>query len=76
MLAIRSHDLQQHINKTWGENRAIKEVTAMLSALGATSTRLKRTRLRDQSRWLLPSGEFAPEGHTGTTGETDDAKPS
>lgn len=75
-IAIRSHDLQQHINKAWGENRAIKEVTAMLSALGATSTRLKRTRLRDQSRWLLPSGEFAPEGHIGTTGETDDAKPS
>jgi hypothetical protein len=60
-IAIRSHDLQQHINKAWGENRAIKEVTAMLSALGASSTRLKRTQLRDQSRWLLPSSEFAPE---------------
>jgi hypothetical protein len=75
-IAIRSHDLQQHINKAWGENRAIKEVTAMLSALGASSTRLKRTRLRDQSRWLLPSSEFAPEGNTGTSGGTDDAKPS
>lgn len=75
-IAIRSHDLQQHINKAWGENRAIKEVTAMLSALGATSTRLKRTRLRDQSRWLLPSSEFAPEGHIGDNGGTDDAKPS
>lgn len=75
-IAIRSHDLQQHINKAWGENRAIKEVTAMLSALGASSTRLKRTRLRDQSRWLLPSSEFAPDGNTGTSGEKDDAKPS
>jgi len=75
-ITIRSHDLQQHINKVWGENRAIKEVTAMLSALGASSTRLKRTRLRDQSRWLLPSGEFAPDSNTGTSGETDDATPS
>ena len=75
-IAIRSHDLQQHINKAWGENRAIKEVTAMLSALGASSTRLKRTRLRDQSRWLLPSGEFAPESNTSTSGGPDDAKSS
>jgi hypothetical protein len=75
-IAIRSHDLQQHINKAWGENRAIKEVTAMLSALGASSTRLKRTRLRDQSRWLLPPSEFAPEGYIGASGERDDAKSS
>ncbi len=75
-IVIRSHDLQQHINRAWGENRAIKEVIAMLSALGASSTRLKRTRLRDQSRWLLPSGEFAPDSNTGTSGERDDAKPS
>jgi hypothetical protein len=75
-VAICSHDLQQHINKAWGENRAIKEVTAMLSALGASSTRLKRTRLRDQSRWLLPSGEFAPEAQVGASEETRDARPS
>lgn len=75
-IAIRSHDLQQHINKAWGENRAIKEVTAMLSALGASSTRLKRTRLRDQSRWLLPPSEFAPESNTATSEGTDDAKSS
>jgi hypothetical protein len=75
-IAIRSHDLQQHINKAWGENRAIKEVTAMLSALGASSTRLKRTRLRDQSRWLLPPSEFAPEGYIGASGERADAKSS
>jgi hypothetical protein len=75
-IAIRSHDLQQHINKAWGENRAIKEVTAMLSALGASSTRLKRTCLRDQSRWLLPSSEFAPDGYIGASGERNDAQPS
>jgi hypothetical protein len=75
-VAICSHDLQQHINKAWGENRAIKEVTAMLSALGASSTRLRRTRLRDQSRWLLPSSDFAPGAQVGAIEETCDASPS
>ena len=75
-VAICSHDLQQHINKAWGENRAIKEVTAMLSALGASSTRLKRTRLRDQSRWLLPSNEFVPDAQVGAREETSDGRPS
>jgi hypothetical protein len=73
-IAICSHDLLQHINKTWGENRAIKEVTAMLSALGASSIRLKRTRLRDQSRWLLPSSEFAPDAQLGAREETNDGR--
>ena len=75
-IAIRSHDLQQHINKAWGENRVIKEVIAMLSALGASSTRLKRTRLRDQSRWLLPARDFAPDAYFGARGERRDAGPS
>ena len=75
-VAICSHDLKQHINKAWGENRAIKEVTAMLSALGASSSRLKRTRLRDQSRWLLPSNEFAPDAQVGAREETSDGRPS
>jgi hypothetical protein len=70
-IAICSLDLQQHINKAWGENRAIKEVTAMLSALDASSTRIKRTRLRDQSRWLLPVNEFPPPNQASTRGGTD-----
>jgi len=75
-VAICSHDLQHHINKAWGENRAIKEVTAMLSALGASSTRLKRTRLRNQSRWLLPPREFAPDAQGGARDERCDDRPS
>jgi hypothetical protein len=75
-IAIRSHDLQQHINKEWMENRAVQEVTAMLSAVGASSTRLKRTRLRDQSRWLLPSSEFAPATYAGPGVEVGDVPAS
>jgi hypothetical protein len=75
-IAVCSIDLQQHINKARGENRAIKEVTAMLSALGASSVRPKRTRLRDQSRWLLPASTFPPESRPETSEESDDVKPS
>ena len=75
-IAVCSIDLLQHINKARGENRAIKEVTAMLSALGASSVRPKRTRLRDQSRWLLPASTFPPESRPETSEERDDAKPS
>ena len=70
-VAICSQDLQQHINKVFGENRAIKEVICMLSAIGSTSIRLKRTRLRDQSRWLLPADAFPPPDEAGTGGGTD-----
>jgi hypothetical protein len=75
-VAICERDLQQHISKAWGENPAIKEVTAMLSALGASSTRLKRTRVRDQSRWLLPSSEFSADAHIGDNEGMCDARPS
>jgi hypothetical protein len=61
-IAIRAFELQQHMARLSPEKPVLKEVTAMLSALGAKSTRLKRTRLRDQTRWLLPADLFPPEG--------------
>lgn len=70
-IAVRAQDLQQHINRVWGENRPIKEVTSMLSALAAKSLRLKRTRLRDQSRWLLPADAFPVPDQPSNDGVTD-----
>jgi hypothetical protein len=60
-ITICSHELLQHIKKTWNENLSIKDVVAMLSALGAKSQRLKGTQLRDQTRWFLPPEVFPPE---------------
>ncbi len=60
-ITICSHELLQHIKRTWNENLSIKDVVAMLSALGARSERLKGTQLRDQTRWLLPPEVFPPE---------------
>jgi hypothetical protein len=72
-IVIRSHDLQQYINKTWNQNRTLNEVTAMLSALGAISDRLKGTKLRDQSRWALPVTDFPPEKYTIMRGDVPNA---
>jgi len=59
-ITLCSGDLQAHLNKTSGENHTIKAVASMLTAIGASITRVKANRFRDQSRWLLPVSEFAP----------------
>ncbi|MDX2151415.1 MAG: DNA-primase RepB domain-containing protein [Bryobacteraceae bacterium] len=75
-IAICSSDLQSHINKTNNENHSVKAVASMLAALGASSTRVRGARLRDQSRWLLPVAEFAPDDFAGTDKEAPHAEPS
>jgi len=75
-IAIRSQDFQQQINKTWNESRTVSEVIAMLSILGAKSTRLKRTKLRDQTRWLLPLDKFPPDVYAECGGRKRDVQPS
>jgi hypothetical protein len=75
-IAICSSDFQSHINKTNNENLSVKAVASMLTALGATSTRIRSARLRDQSRWLLPVAEFAPDDFAGTDKEAPHAEPS
>lgn len=75
-IAICSSDLQSHINKTCNENLSVKAVASMLAALGASSIRIRSARLRDQSRWMLPVAEFAPDQFLGAEKETSDAIPS
>jgi hypothetical protein len=65
-IAIHSIDLQLFINKTFLTNLAVKDVTSMLVAIGASSYRLKEGPLRDQSRWPLPVAEFQPSDYIGT----------
>ncbi len=72
-ITICSGDLQLHLNKTSGENHPIKAVASMLTAIGASSTRVKASRFRDQSRWLLPLSEFAPDDYVGAGEEKTDA---
>jgi hypothetical protein len=72
-IAICSSDFQSHINKTFNENHSVKAVASMLAALGASSTRVRGARLRDQSRWLLPLNEFAPDDFIGVDKEISHA---
>jgi len=72
-ITICSGDLQLHLNKTSGENHPIKAVASMLTAIGASITRVKANRFRDQSRWLLPVSEFAPSDYIGGGEEKPDA---
>ena len=72
-ITICSGDLQLHLNKTSGENHPIKAVASMLTAIGASITRVKATRFRDQSRWLLPLSEFAPGDYMPVGEEKPDA---
>jgi hypothetical protein len=72
-IAIRAAELLQHINKSGAERLAIKDATAMLSILGASSFRLKSTKLRDQTRWLLPVSDFPPDKYGAGNREGADA---
>jgi hypothetical protein len=75
-IAICSADLQLYVNKTTGENHPVKAFASMLRAIGASGTRVRASRLRDQTRWLLPLSEFAPDDYTEGSGEGDDVKSS
>jgi hypothetical protein len=75
-IAICSSDFQAHINKTSNQNLSVKAVASMLAALGASSTRIRGARLRDQSRWLLPLSEFAPDNFNGADKGTSDVRSS
>jgi hypothetical protein len=75
-IAICSSDFQPHINKTFNENHSVKAVASMLTALGASSTRVRSARFRDQSRWLLPLNEFVPDDFIGADKESTHAEPT
>lgn len=71
-VAICAKELLKHINATGPERCGARDVAAMLSVLGAESVRPKDTKLRDQSRWLLPVGDFPPESYVPRTGGKTD----
>ncbi len=71
-VAISAADLQNYINRTTTQNVSVKSVAAMLTALGAKADRLRKTKVREQGRWLLPVGEFDPKDYqAGPSGDDD-----
>jgi hypothetical protein len=69
-IAVCTSDLQPHINKTFSQNLSLKAVASMLAAIGAVSARIRGSRFRDQSRWLLPAAEFDPAQYLASAQET------
>jgi len=59
-IAVSASDLQMHLNKVLFQNLSVKAIAQMLTVIGAKSLRIRGARLRDQSRWLLPSEMFDP----------------
>lgn len=57
-ITVCASDLQLHINKTTAQNLTVRAVAAMLSAIGAKMVRVRGHKIREQSRWELPPGEF------------------
>jgi hypothetical protein len=59
-VTVCASDLQVYVNKTTFQTLSVKAVAGMLSALGATSVRVRGAKFKDQSRWVLPFPEFNP----------------
>lgn len=59
-IAVSASDLQMHLNKVLFQNLSVKALAQMLTVIGAKSLRIRGARLRDQSRWLLPTEMFDP----------------
>jgi hypothetical protein len=73
-VAICASDFQMHANKVFFLNLSIKALAQMLTVLGARSVRIRGSKLRDQSRWLLPTDIFDPSDFTNfaSTGSAED----
>jgi len=62
-ITVCASDLQMYINKTTQQNLTVRAVAAMLSAIGATTIRVRSTKIKEQSRWVLPLSEFDPSNY-------------
>lgn len=62
-ITVCASDLQMFINKTTQQNLPVRAVAAMLSAIGATTVRVRGKKIREQGRWELPLNEFDPQDY-------------
>ena len=60
-ITLIAAELQAYINKTTFQNLSIIKIAGALSAMGAKGIRVRGPKVKDQSRWALPS----PGDHSG-----------
>lgn len=65
LITVCSSDFQTYMSKSSAEAYSIKAIASMLTAIGASSVRVKDGPFRDQSRWFLPLAEFSPTDYSG-----------
>lgn len=72
-ITIHSFDLTAFINKSGAEKVSAKEVAIKLSAIGASSIRVrpKLKEFKEQSRWTLPLEDFPPANYAPAEGGTN-----
>jgi hypothetical protein len=63
-IAICASSLQMYVNKTTLQNLSVIAIVGMLSSLGAKSTRVRGSKFKEQSRWLIPLNEFDPADYS------------
>jgi len=64
LITVCASDLQMYINRTAQQNLTVREVAAMLSAIGAKTIRVRGSKIKEQGRWELPLTEFDPADYT------------
>jgi hypothetical protein len=63
-ITVCANDFVMFINKTTQQNLSVKAGAAMLSAIGASTVRVRSRKIKEQSRWELPLTEFDPADYT------------
>ena len=59
-IAVCASDVQVYLSKSVQQSISVKAVVIMLVAIGAKLIRVRGTKFKEQSRWLLPLSEFDP----------------
>lgn len=71
-ITVCASDLLLYINKTAQQNLSVKAVAALLSAIGATTVRVRGKKIKEQSRWELPLSEFDPADYSAPEPEAEE----
>jgi hypothetical protein len=69
-IAINTTDLRAWIFKTTGDNHSVQRLASNLSAMGAEPKRVA-SKHYDQSRWILPTKQFAPGDYQKASQQTE-----
>lgn len=60
VLTICASDFTVYLTRACFQNVSVKAVVSMLRAIGAVHARVRGRKFGEQSRWMLPTGQFDP----------------